>query len=238
MILFYVRHGDPVYAPDSLTPLGRRQAEAVAKRLALYGVDRIFASTSERAIQTAQPAGEIMKKQVELLDFCNESHAWARFTVPNESGGQGWLFQNQKMIRLFADREIFRLGDAWYEHPALRQYHFQQSVEWINRETDAFFLSLGYEHIRERGVYQAVKPNEQRIALFAHQGFGLSFLSSLLGIPYPQFCIHFDMGHTGMTVIEFREEDGLTVPKVLTMSNDSHIYKEGLPTFYNNTVRF
>ena len=41
MLLFFVRHGDPIYVPDSLTPLGRRQAEAVAKRLARYGLDQI-----------------------------------------------------------------------------------------------------------------------------------------------------------------------------------------------------
>ena len=55
MILFYVRHRDPVYDPDSLTPLGVRQSEALAKRLALYGVDRIYSSTSNRAIQTTKP---------------------------------------------------------------------------------------------------------------------------------------------------------------------------------------
>lgn len=44
MLLFYVRHGDPIYNPDELTPLGRRQAESVAKRLRLYGVDRIYAT--------------------------------------------------------------------------------------------------------------------------------------------------------------------------------------------------
>ena len=53
MLFFYIRHGDPTYHPDELTPLGKRQAEAIAKRLALYGIDRIFASTSNRAIQTA-----------------------------------------------------------------------------------------------------------------------------------------------------------------------------------------
>lgn len=75
MLLFYIRHGDPIYNPDCLTSLGHRQAEAVAKRLALYGVDRIFASTSTRALQTAQPTAEITKKEVCQLDFCNESHA-------------------------------------------------------------------------------------------------------------------------------------------------------------------
>lgn len=38
MILFYVRHGDPVYNHDSLTPLGRRQAESLFlhKELPVY----------------------------------------------------------------------------------------------------------------------------------------------------------------------------------------------------------
>jgi probable phosphoglycerate mutase len=75
MIFYYIRHGDPVYNPDSLTPLGSRQAEAVSKRLALYGLDRIYSSTSNRAIMTAQPTCEILKKEPVLLDFANEGHA-------------------------------------------------------------------------------------------------------------------------------------------------------------------
>ena len=72
MLLFYIRHGDPIYAPDQLTGLGRRQAEAVGRRLALYGVDRIFSSTSTRAYQTALPTAEILKKEITQLDFAHE----------------------------------------------------------------------------------------------------------------------------------------------------------------------
>ena len=49
MLLFYIRHGDPIYTPDQLTDLGQRQAEAVGHRLGLYGIDKIFSSTSTRA---------------------------------------------------------------------------------------------------------------------------------------------------------------------------------------------
>ena len=76
------------------------------------------------------------------------------------------------------------------------------------------------------------------MALFAHQGFGLAFLSSVMGIPYPTFCTHFDMTHSGMTVIEFSSKPGLTAPRILQLSNDSHIYADGLPTNYNNELRF
>ena len=63
MLFFLIRHGDPIYNPDSLTPLGHRQAEAIAKRLAVYGVDRVYASTSERARLTSVPTCELLKKE-------------------------------------------------------------------------------------------------------------------------------------------------------------------------------
>lgn len=238
MIFFYVRHGDPIYNPDSLTPLGERQAEAVAKRLARYGLDRIYASTSNRARQTAKPTCEILKKDMELLDFCNEDHAWKQFTVKREDGTSTWCFHDPKTRRLFCDPELISLGDRWYEHPDLGSNSFKEGLERIAAESDKLFSSLGYEHIRGTGTYKVKNHNNQRVALFAHQGFGLAFLSCLLDIPYPVFCTHFDFCHTGMTAIEFGNEDGISIPKVLTLSSDSHIYGDGLPTNYNNYLRF
>lgn len=48
MLFYFIRHGDPIYDPDSLTPLGHKQAEALAKRLCVYGLDEIYTSTSNR----------------------------------------------------------------------------------------------------------------------------------------------------------------------------------------------
>ena len=55
MIFYYVRHGDPIYDPDSLTELGHKQAAALAKRFTLTGLDEIYSSTSMRARMTAEP---------------------------------------------------------------------------------------------------------------------------------------------------------------------------------------
>ncbi|MBR4720136.1 MAG: hypothetical protein IK057_00045, partial [Clostridia bacterium] len=81
-------------------------------------------------------------------------------------------------------------------------------------------------------------PSDKRVALFAHQGFCVSFLSSILDIPYPYIASHFDICNTGMTVVEFRNENGVSFPKVLTLSNDSHIYWEGLIAGYDSIIRF
>ena len=91
---------------------------------------------------------------------------------------------------------------------------------------------------KERIENEVIKPNDKRVALFAHQGFGIAFLSCMLDIPYPAFSTHFDLSHSSMTVIEFKEIDGYAIPQILTLSSDSHLYKEGIPTFYNKRLYF
>ena len=237
MLLFLIRHGDPVYNPDSLTPLGVRQAEAVAKRLCLYGIDNVFTSTSKRAIQTAIPTCEILKKEHTELDWCNESHAWRNFTVVNEDGKRTWMSDNDKCRELFVSEEIRMLGDNWFEHPFFKDTNCKGGIEFINKNVDEFLSALGYVHNRKNHTYHNTEENEERIALFAHSGFTNNFLSSVLDIPYPMFCTHFAVTHTGMTVIKFDNKETL-VPKILTFSNDSHLYKEGLPTKFNQSVYF
>ena len=241
MLFFYIRHGDPIYNPDSLTPLGERQAEALAKRLARYGLDKVYSSTSNRAQLTAQPTCEILKLEPELLDFANEKYAWRDFHEELEDGRTRFLFLSSDFIDLCHEKEVRELGFQWYDHPALAKTNCKAGMERIYEEADRFFADLGYEHIRNTGKYKVTKPNDQRVALFAHAGFGLAFLSALLDIPYPVVCTQFDLSHSSMTVIEFAERDGYAIPKLITLSSDSHLYREGLPNAQsaaNNTVRF
>ena len=238
MLLFFIRHGDPIYDPDSLTPLGKRQAEAVSRRLALYGIDRVYASSSTRAIQTATPTSEVVKKEIQILDWCNESYAWRDLTVKYPDGRMTWCFFDPETRRKFLSEEIYQMGRHWYDHPDFAGMAYKSGMERIQREADHFLAELGYEHDPETRIYKAVKPSEDRIALFAHQGFGLAFLSHVLDVPYPNFCTHFDFGHSNMTVIEFKERYGSVVSRVLTLSNDSHLYRDGLPTRYQNEIFF
>ena len=238
MLLFYIRHGDPIYTPDSLTPKGERQAEALAKRLAMIGLDEIYVSTSQRARLTAQPTCELLKLAPVDLDWCHENHAWRELAFPDENGRRRWLFQNDAVRPFLVSSELRALDRQWYRHPKFADTTCEAGMERIQKETDAFLERLGYSHCAEEGCYRAEHPHDRRIALFAHQGFGLAFLSCLLDIPYPMICSHFDMGHTGMTVIEFGDLNGISIPKVLQLSNDSHLYREGLPTDYQNRLRF
>ena len=236
MLLFYIRHGDPIYNPNMLTPLGEKQAHSVAKRLAAHGLDKIYSSPSTRARQTAQPTADLTKLPVTEVDFADEEHVWRDLTIRRDDGGLTWLFSHEDTRRLFTSKEIRDLGDEWYRHPKFTSY--EAGIKKVYDNTDAFLASLGYEHERYTGRYKVLRDNGERVALFAHQGFGLAFLSTLLDIPYPAFSTHFDMSHSNMTVIEFKDEGGIAIPHVMTLSNDSHIYADGLPTKYNNTIYF
>lgn len=236
MILYYIRHGDPIYDPDSLTELGKRQAEALAHRLAAHGIDRIFASSSGRAIDTARPTAELMKKEITILDWANEAYIAADATAKNRDGETKWLNAIPEMTAVFTSPEMRRLGSAWREHPIMRELRIAAGMDRIDREADAFIESLGYRHDRTKFTWEAVRPNEERVAFFAHAGFGMAFLSSILDIPYPQFVTTYDLNHSGMTVIRFDEQLGVMRPLMLMLSSDSHLYADRLPTRYNNEI--
>ena len=238
MELFYIRHGDPIYSPDSLTPLGRRQAEAVSNRLVLYGLDEIYTSTSTRAVMTAQPTCEKLRLEHTELDFAHENHTWADFSVETENGYRTWVWNIDRFIELFTGPEIRALGFEWYRHPEFADFNFQKGINRVYDAVDGWLLSLGYEHERYSGRYRVVKDNGKRVALFAHEGFGLAFFSCLLDIPYPYFSTHFGICHSGMSVVHFQRSGEYAVPKVLTHSNDSHLYKDGLPLNYNYFLKF
>ncbi|MBQ6947166.1 MAG: histidine phosphatase family protein [Clostridia bacterium] len=234
MLFFYIRHGEPTYVPDALTPLGWQQAEAIGKRLAVHGMDRIFSSTSTRAMETATPLCKLLGKEMTTLEFAHETLAYQDFHVVREDGTDTWLFDDEESRRLLLSPEVLGLGHEWYKHPKLTRY--EAGCKRIAKVATQFFESLGYERVEGTPLFKVTRPNEERVALFAHAGFGLAFLSWLMDIPYPRFATQFDLCHTGMCVIEFKEENGLCHPKILIHSADGHLYKEDLPLDYNHRV--
>lgn len=237
MLLFYIRHGEPIYNPNQLTPLGERQAEALARRLARYGLDEIYVSPSHRARQTAEPTQELLHLTPTVLDWCNEDLAWGELTVADAEGRRNWVYQDAGARRMLVSPQVAALGDDWYRHDYFRSRACGDGTARIRQNTYAFLESLGYRFDPASHTYNAVHPNEKRVALFAHEGFGMAFLSAVLDVPYPLFCTHMGLEHSGMTVIHFAG-DTAVIPRMLQLSNDSHLYAADLPTRYNGEICF
>ncbi|MDR0324894.1 MAG: histidine phosphatase family protein [Oscillospiraceae bacterium] len=234
MLLYIIRHGDPVYETDSLTPKGARQADALSRRLAAAGIDEVYSSPLGRALMTAKPTAGILKLDVNIEEWMSEDLAWSEFSVLQDKGDRGWLFACQ-------NSNFLKDGDAlrpdWYNHaetagcPAAKK-----GYERIRAASDDFLQRLGYA--REGNVYRILKPGRKRVAAFCHHGFGTTWLSHLLSIPPLVFWAGFNISHTGVTVLEFEHHaDGSTSPRCLVHSDMSHLYETGLPMEYNNITR-
>lgn len=233
MLFYYVRHGVPTYQPDALTPEGWEQARALANRFAVLGLDRIYSSSSPRALETAQPTCERLGLQPIALDWAHESLTWEEFGWKIIKGCGLWTYKEKSWVDRFMDPEVLALGKEWYTHSYFVGTKMGEGVKRVAREADKLMLELGYEHDCANNCFIKVGDSPRRVAFFAHSGFGRTFLSHLLDIPYPLYAVRFDGSFTGVTVLEFSDKPGIVYPKVLQLSNDAHLYHEGLSTRYN-----
>ena len=67
MRLLFIRHGDPDYANDNLTPQGKIEAELLAKRLQTEKIDYIYCSPMGRAIATALPTAKALGMEDQII---------------------------------------------------------------------------------------------------------------------------------------------------------------------------
>ena len=235
MLIYYIRHGDPIYNPDSLTELGEKQAEALSHRLGSIDFDRIYVSTSNRAYLTAKPTLEKCGKEPIMTDWLHESVAAKYFYKDSR-----WIFTIPEYIEAFNSESMFNLGKRWSDHECFDNTNVREGRAFFSEKISEFFRELGYIHDEKSGCYHRMKNSEEdnrRIAVFAHEGMSKVFLSTVLDIPYPLFCSRFSLSHSCMCVISFAQTENRPIyPRLLQMSNDSHLYKEGLPLIYNHGV--
>ena len=233
MFLFYVRHGQPDYGRDGITEDGKKQAKAVAERLSLLGIDKIYSSTLGRAMETAQYTADKSGLPIVGVDFAREDLAWKEFSTENEKG-RVWVHDDPSMVKKFLSPEVSALGDEWYKSPLFKDTNFESGVKRVRKAVSGFLGELGYERDEETGLIIAKRHLYDRVALFAHAGFSVSFMSDLLHIPYPVFCTRFfGCGVSSVTAFKFPDEGDGFIPKTYTFGNDSHLYKENLLDTYD-----
>lgn len=237
MILYVIRHGDPDYENDALTPKGQLQAEALARRLAVNGIDRAYSSPLGRAKLTAKPLCDLLGLECNIEPWASEAVAWESFAGKLPNAFYSWAFFLQNTA-LRNDNTVY-VSEKWYEIESLDilKGRAKEGYDKLIAASDDFLLRQGYK--REGSIYRIVRPNDDRVALFCHQGLGLTWMSHLLHIPPHLFWAGFDFPHTGISIFEFHNNpDGYTAPKCLCMCDTSHIYKEGLPLKYNNGLDY
>ena len=232
MLLYIIRHGDPIYETDTLTPRGREQAEAVGIRMERAGIDRIFTSPMGRARETAAPACRRLGLTATVEEWAHEIGDERLCPFPDGKR------RSITVLPSYAFRENGNI-DLPYED-AFRCTHVSESGmesarDYIEMHGREFLERLGYRE--ENGIYRILRPNEEKVALFCHTAFARAWLSVLLHIPLHIVWSGISITHTGVTVLEFRNyESGYTSPRCLLLSDTSHLYADGPDMKYENRV--
>ena len=183
MEIYFVRHGDPDYENDSLTELGRFQAKKTAENLIKIPFDRVFASSMNRAVETAKYLTDKTKQEITMLDWAREDRTWTYMHDVDENGNGRWFFDVKK------NHEVLKknVGNPkWYENfpPRINQVLVEDALE-----LDKWLLSMNIVH--KDGKYEIVGETPKRIVFFAHGGFGLVFYSYILDMDYPSVLIEY-----------------------------------------------
>lgn len=232
MLLYIVRHGDPDYTTDTLTERGWQQAEAVGKRMADSKIDRIFSSPMGRARQTSEPACRLLGLEATIEDWTHEIQDERLTPFPDGVMKSVTVVQNT----YYRENGNINLDyDHSFECQGFNQSNMKSAVEFIEKNGKEFLERLGYKE--ENGIYRILRNNDEKIALFCHAAFARAWLSVLLHIPTHIMWASTNYTHTGVTILEFKNNpDGFTAPRCLCFSDMSHLYAAGLDMIHDNDV--
>lgn len=230
MLLYIVRHGDPVYVTDSLTERGKRQAEAVGKRIYDSQIDRIFSSPMGRALETAGPACRLLGLECNIEEWTHEIGDERLTPFPD---GKLKSITNVQNTYYLENGNIDLNYNEAFTCTGINESNIKSAVDFIEKHGNEFLERLGYK--KENGVYKILRNNEEKVALFCHSAFARAWLSVLLHIPFHIMWSSFSYTHTGVTVLEFKNNpNGITAPRCLCFSDMSHLYAQNEDMIYDN----
>ena len=223
MRLYIIRHADPDYANKTLTTAGHLEAEALAERMRAEGINRIYTSPLGRAQDTMGYTANALGLPFKVEDWTQE--------IPNmgiEDASLGKVAAWNVDGAVIRSQSPMPTQESWSSHAPFDAPKFGAIFDELKAHSDEFLARHGYRRVE--GEYSIESANRDRLAVFCHGGFGLTWISHLLEIPMPLVWAGFLLAPSSVTIILFDERGPTTaVPRCLALSDTSHLYKAGLP---------
>lgn len=222
MRLYIIRHGNPDYAHDTLTARGEQEAAALADYLPRLGITHVYCSPLGRAKATCASCAERLGLTPEILPWTRELTGVyyeiegfgrvAPFTVPGEV-----------MYRLCPEPKY----QGWSNQPYFDDPRVLPRIREMEDGSDALLKKHGF--VREGSVYRIERANEDRVAVFCHQGIGTTWLAYLLHLPYQAAWAGLWQPCTSFSTITMEcRSKAFAVPRMLGMGETPHIDLAGL----------
>lgn len=209
MEVLLIRHADPDYANDSLTPKGVQEAQRLAEGLTDVHIDEIYVSPLGRAAQTCAFTAGATRTTPVTLDWLRERGI-----------KRGPVYLWEAPGEVFLGAEELATQNDWYL-PGGAMPEGDEQFRRVRAGFDALLRSYGY--VRERHRYRVTQHSDACIALFSHKGVIMTLLSDVLHWAMPMVFVSLHIHPTGVTRLQMVEEDGYAHWMALAINDRSHL---------------
>lgn len=174
--ILLIRHAEPDYTTDSLTPKGCLEAELLSSRLSHYSIRDFYVSPLGRAKDTAAYTLNKLHRNAEILPWLAEfrgsypdPETGARRIVAWDLKPRIWTaFPGVMDIRTWCDAPEFRGGDV--------REVWQETTDGVDA------LLSRYGCFRDGPVWKCNNNEHFSIALFCHFGISMAILAYLTDV--------------------------------------------------------
>lgn len=216
MKIIIVRHADPDYSVDSLTPTGWEEAALLADRLCKLDVKEFYVSPLGRARDTASLTLKKLGREAQVCEWLREF--WPPIQRPDRESLSicwDWLPADWTKEPAFFDHR------RWTE-PAVMEGVAEAAKEVFNG-LDTILAKNGY--VREGENYRVERPNEDTVLFFCHFGLECVLLSHLLHIS-PMVLWHGTCAAPSSVTVLTTEErrKGIAAFRMNSFGDTSHLY--------------
>ena len=222
MRILLIRHAEPDYTVDSLTPKGRTEAELLSRRLVRYDIRDFYVSPLGRAEDTAAYTLDKLGREAETLPWLREFHG----SYPDPETGKRRIVAWDVKPRIWKAFPGVMDINTWCDAPAFAggdvREVWDETVDGVNA------LLARYGCVKDGPVWHMEQNGDFTIALFCHFGLECVLLSHLLNIsPMPLWhgtCA----APTSVTTLTTEERrEGIAAFRMNSFGDISHLYCAG-----------
>lgn len=218
MRLIFIRHAEPDYEHNTITPKGWQEAKALAQRVKTWQVDQFYCSPLGRAQDTSKPSLELLDRDAITYDWLQEFRGRAYNEVTRELDvcwdmyPQCWTVQKDLYDK-----------DNWDKAPLISGTNCREEYDYVIENFDKLLASYGY--IREGNCYRVEKHCDDTLVFFCHLGISCIMMSHLLNIS-PIVLLHsLFIPASSVTILNAEERNpDFAAFRCQSIGDTSHLY--------------
>jgi probable phosphoglycerate mutase len=176
MRILLIRHAEPDYSVDSLTPKGRIEAELLSRRLIRYDVRDFFVSPLGRAKDTAEYTLKKLNRTAEVLPWLPEF----RGSYPDPETGKRRVVAWDIKPRIWTEFPDVTDIRTWSRSAAFAGGNVHEIWQETTTGVDALLARYGYR--KDGPVWLCDDNRDFTIAIFCHFGISMAVLGYLIDV--------------------------------------------------------